>query len=111
MRIVDRRMLGWLRVVCGGLATLLGASLIVKGFTMRLGDGMFGGIHIKAFYACLGAILAIPALAMTLRWIRRLSNPNLIPCAECGNWLSRRARSCPHCGCPTDHADLPFRDR
>ena len=29
-------------------------------------------------------------------------NPNLIPCPDCGHFISRKARSCPQCGCPVN---------
>lgn len=31
---------------------------------------------------------------------QRDSHPNLRECPDCGQAVSRRARSCPHCGCP-----------
>jgi hypothetical protein len=32
----------------------------------------------------------------------RKNNPNLRPCPDCGSYVSRRAVSCPHCGCPLE---------
>lgn len=29
-----------------------------------------------------------------------IANPNLLPCPDCGRQVSRRAASCPSCGCP-----------
>jgi hypothetical protein len=32
----------------------------------------------------------------------RKHNSNLRPCGDCGARVSRRATSCPHCGCPVE---------
>jgi rRNA maturation endonuclease Nob1 len=32
-----------------------------------------------------------------------MHRPNLVRCDDCGTKVSRRAESCPQCGCPVSH--------
>jgi len=34
-------------------------------------------------------------------------NPNLTNCPECGNLVSKKAKTCPHCGVALSHGELP----
>ena len=56
-------------------------------------------IAIGVFVVILGVLAAATALARNPRSMQR-DNPNLQPCRDCGEYISIRAATCPHCGAP-----------
>ncbi len=56
-------------------------------------------IAIGIFVTILGILAAAAALTRNSRSAQR-DNPNLQPCRDCGEYISRRAATCPHCGAP-----------
>ena len=54
---------------------------------------------------CLGSIAAMAAVAVVTVWANRSTTrprgrPNLDPCPDCGQMVSRLAKACPRCGRP-----------
>ena len=53
---------------------------------------------------CLGAIGVVIAVALLAMWAARSATPkggpNLAPCPDCGQMVSRLAKTCPRCGRP-----------
>jgi len=49
-------------------------------------------------------VVGVLVLMHVLRSQRKLgaANPNLRPCPDCGQYVSRQAPSCPRCGRPLD---------
>jgi hypothetical protein len=69
--------------------------------------GMPGPLEILVGLACLGVLAAAAVLVVVLivrggRGSTGGGNPNLVPCPDCGQWISRMARACPRCGRPVN---------
>ena len=53
---------------------------------------------------CLGVVVVvvvavvIPLVVSKKGGSGPAANPNLFPCPDCGNWVSRQAPNCPKCG-------------
>jgi hypothetical protein len=64
---------------------------------------MFGIGHWELLisFACLATFAGAVAVAVILLASRQLaSNPNLLPCPDCGQRVSPLAVTCPRCGRP-----------
>ncbi len=44
------------------------------------------------------AVVVIPLVVSKKGGSGAAGNPNLFPCPDCGNWVSRQAPNCPKCG-------------
>lgn len=49
----------------------------------------------------LAVVVSVVVLAASRQRGSQLGNANLRPCPDCGQPISRRATTCPHCGAPT----------
>ena len=56
-------------------------------------------IAIGVFVTILGLLAAATIITSRNRPDGR-DNPNLLPCRDCGQYISTRAATCPHCGGP-----------
>lgn len=56
------------------------------------------GLVCLAVVGVIVAAVAIPLLVSKKGGSGAAVNPNLFPCPDCGNWVSRQAPNCPKCG-------------
>ena len=50
--------------------------------------------------AVIFGLIAVGAAAVRNPRSLQRDNPNLAPCRDCGQYISTRAATCPHCGGP-----------
>ena len=60
---------------------------------------MLGPIQLLLGLLCLG-VLGAMAVAAIIAVSKMGSNPDAVPCPDCGQTVPRFAESCPHCGRP-----------
>ncbi|HEV3021607.1 MAG TPA: hypothetical protein VGX76_04045 [Pirellulales bacterium] len=65
-----------------------------------------GPFELLCIASALSLLLGVPAVIVVVLLVRGHrsshdhSNPNLVPCIDCGRLVSRQAASCPQCGRP-----------
>ena len=63
--------------------------------------GAFGPLHWLIILAVLAVPIVIAVIVVVLASPRaRSPGPNLVPCPDCQQPVSRLAATCPHCGRP-----------
>ena len=68
--------------------------------------GAPGPLEILLGLLCFGSVATL-LLILVLLIVLRKNRPNLYPCPDCGQRVSRAASVCPHCGRPLSiEADL-----
>ncbi|MHC4175936.1 MAG: hypothetical protein ACYSWU_00410 [Planctomycetota bacterium] len=56
------------------------------------------GLICLAFVGVIVVAVVIPLAVSKKNRSDMAANPNLFPCPDCGNWVSRQAPNCPKCG-------------
>ena len=56
------------------------------------------GAILLVIVGVIAAAVVIPLVVSKRNRSDAAGNPNLFPCPDCGNWVSREAPGCPQCG-------------
>ena len=57
-------------------------------------------VAFAALFMLAGAVVLVVLILTSTRKRSSAPNPNLLPCLDCGRFVSRIATSCPQCGRP-----------